>query len=1169
MKCTASPSELSIRFSNHPQIAAGHHGPSNPLVALVVAILLILLSVPVCRAQSATGQILGTVTDSTGAVIPNATVTITNTATNQSSTVKTSGSGSYIVSQLIPGPYKIKVEAPGFTISVVKVEALEVNQALNQIVELKAGSATETVEVTSSGEVMQTASAEVGVVVDPEQVHDIPLNGRNFTTLITLVPGAGPVSTAQSTNIGFGPISSVGLPGSSLAQPALQGQWNRMNFYTLDGAINSSAISSSYVVLPMIDSIQEFKVQSHSDNAEFGGVLGGVVNVTTKPGGNAFHGSTWEYIRNSAFDANVAYTGVNGLHQNQFGGLVDGPVRIPWLYNGKDRSFFTFGYEGWRYKSNLGAHFDTVPTDAELSGDFSNSLLTQTLPDGTTVPNVIYDPTQAPRTPFQGNMIPSGRIDTTAQKFIQTYWDRPNFDGNTIGNPRANDRIAGDVLNNDNTYHVRIDERVNQNNTFFFRYTRMNYMELSPDTNKMTSNAVEHPVNYAGGFTHLFTANLLTDLHFGYGKLNYLQADLPDAGIASIQAAGFSSLVNPGYPTFSMNGQSGIGGNDSPGTLDRYAKNFSASGNLSYVHGKHELRGGLQFFLVGYANGTGATTGNTVYEFINAQTSDGTNVSTTGNGLASALLSYPSQVSSSDQHFNLKYPVYAPYVQDRWKLTPKLTVNFGLRLDSFGSPYITNHGLLTEFDPNTGNYAIAASSPLPQCVPAAAPCIPTGSGYTAATGNVGLGVSAANHIAYEAPDNVVPKSGVDFGPRFGIAYALTPRTALRAGFGIVSDTLSGVLQTIQANIGAWPDSSQTNILYNPTSPTTVPTTTLESASKNSGLALPGASPFDAGNWMYDPKMRNPYSQQWNFEVQQQVSTHSSLTLAYVGSNSKRLPISGHFNTGTPGSNGADQPFPYEGPTEMAYGKGWSNFNAFESHFQAQLTHSLNVLGSYTYSKSLDVGSGYFAAENNGPGPQWLYNLAGEYGPSAFDLTQYMTIGALYNLPFGKDQPLLNKGLASKIFGDFQFNTITSAHTGEPLTVQVPGDQAQICGPLGCLFGIGYERANMSGSPTSGGKTPAHWFNTAAFSVPALGTFGNSSRGVIRGPGAVFSDISIFKAVHIKDRATVQFRAEAFNFVNHLNLGNPDTGVEDGTNFGVISSESGAPRELQFGARIEF
>ena len=169
-----------------------------------------------------------------------------------------------------------------------------------------------------------------------------------------------------------------------------------------------------------------------------------------------------------------------------------------------------------------------------------------------------------------------------------------------------------------------------------------------------------------------------------------------------------------------------------------------------------------------------------------------------------------------------------------------------------------------------------------------------------------------------------------------------------------------------------------------------------------------------------------------------------------------------------------------------------------------------------------MGSGYFAAENNGPGPQWLYNLAGEYGPSAFDLKQYMTIGALYNLPFGKGQPFLNRGIASKILGDFQFNTITSAHTGSPLTVSVPGDQAQICGPLGCLFGIGYERANINGSPTSGGKTPAHWFNTSAFSVPPLGTFGTSSRGVIRGPGAVLSDISLFRAVHIKDRLAFSF-----------------------------------------------
>ena len=233
--------------------------------------------------------------------------------------------------------------------------------------------------------------------------------------------------------------------------------------------------------------------------------------------------------------------------------------------------------------------------------------------------------------------------------------------------------------------------------------------------------------------------------------------------------------------------------------------------------------------------------------------------------------------------------------------------------------------------------------------------------------------------------------------------------------------------------------------------------------------------------MYDPKMRNPYSEQWNFEVQRQTSTHSSLTLAYVGSRSKRLPISGHFNTGTPGSGGRRSAFPhYEGPTEMAYGKGWSNFNAFEGHFQAQLTHSLNVLGSYTYSKSLDVGSGYFAAENNGPGPQWLYNLAGEYGPSAFDLKTIRDHrGAVQFRPFGKGQPFLREGIASKIFGDFQFNTITSAHSGLPLTVSVPGDSGADLRPsLDACSAL-----DMSGqepewqSTNSGGKTPAQWFNT--------------------------------------------------------------------------------------------
>ena len=252
---------------------------------------------------------------------------------------------------------------------------------------------------------------------------------------------------------------------------------------------------------------------------------------------------------------------------------------------------------------------------------------------------------------------------------------------------------------------------------------------------------------------------------------------------------------------------------------------------------------------------------------------------------------------------------------------------------------------------------------------------------------------------------------------------------------------------------------------------------------------------------------------------------------------------------------------------MAAGNGWSNFHAFEAHYQAQLTHSLDILASYTYSKSLDVGSGYFGVENNGPGPQWLNNLAGEYGPSAFDVTHNLTVGALYNLPFGKGQPFMNNGIASRVFGGFQFNTITRMYSGSPLTVTVPGDRAQICGPQNCLFGIGYERANMTGSPMNGARTMQHWFNTAAFSTPDLGTFGNSSRGVVRGPGAVYSDVSLFRAIHIREKATVQVRAEAFNFVNHLNLGNPDTAINDQT-FGAVIS-GGIPRELQFGARVEF
>jgi hypothetical protein len=997
-------------------------------------------------------------------------------------------------------------------------------------------------------------------VIDPEQVHDIPLNGRNFTELITLAPGVGPKSTGQAASIGAGSLATIGIPGSSFSQPSIQGQWNRSDYYTLDGAINVASISNSYVVLPMIDTIQEFKVQSHSDSAEFGGVLGGVINVVTKPGTNGIHGTGFEYARNGVLDAENPFTRFKDLTQNDFGATVGGPVWIPKLYNGKDRTFFSFGYEGWRYSSNVSNSYLTVPTAAELGGNFANSSVTCKISSTQTVACPIYDPTTVPRTEFAGNVIPSGRIDALTQKYVTTYFDTPNVTGATINN----DLVSGLLKNDDDSYNVRIDEHLRDKDVFFFRYTRMNYTVTTPITNKVTNAAVEHPFNYGVGWTHVFAPSLLADAHFGYSKLSFTQGGQANAGVPSLQAAGLTQLMAPGSPSFQIAPYSG----PSLGGSTQANKNFSASGNLTYIRGNHEIRGGFQFMHLGF--GEADSPGTMSYLFAPQQTSDGVNFTTSGNALASALLSYPSEVSTSAQTFNLKYDVFAPYVQDTWHVTPKLTVNAGFRLDHFASPTLTDGGLLAEFDPNSGNWLIGAPT-LPQCVPAAAPCIPTGAGYAAATGGTGLAVTAANHIAYAPLNQVMPAPDWNAGPRVGVAYEITPKLAVRGGFGVVADTLSGVLQTIQANVGSWPDSSQSNLTYNPTSATTVPTTTVEQATQNKGLALPGPSPFNSGNWMYDPKMKNAYSEQWNFEVQQQITSASTLTLGYVGSHDNRLPITGHYNVGTPGSLGADQPYPYLGNTEMAFSKGWSNFNAFEAKLQGHFFKSLNLLGSYTWQKSLDTGSGFFGVENGAGanGPQYLGNLRGEYGPSSYNLKNILVVSALYDLPFGPGKAYLTHGVAAYVLGDWQFNTTTSVHSGEPLSVAVDGDQAQICAGGGCLFGIGYERANQVGNPYPATKTRSEWLNPAGFAVPALGTFGTSGRGAYIGPGVVESDISLFKLIPIREKVHAQIRIEAFNFINHTNLAQPGTDLTAPSSFGLITNSSTPPREIQLGARLEF
>ena len=412
------------------------------VLPVVLGILLFGLASQRAIAQTEKASVSGRVTDQSNAAVPDAEVQIKNTDTGVATIVRTNGEGLYALPSLNPGNYLMTVNKTGFRTVSVTGMTLNVQENLSRNFTLQVGSTAESVTVTaeSGADLIQTTSSNLGTVIAQKAIHELPLSGRNFSQLLTLTPGATPISTSQSSGVGVNDLANLAVPTASIAQPAIQGQFNRSNLYLLDGVINTELTTSAYIMPPIIDAMQEFKVQSHNDQAEYGSVLGGVVNVVTRSGTNQLHASGWEFLRNNIFDTRDHFKDVNpdgspappaAFRQNQFGATVSGPVLLPKLYNGRNRTFFTFAYEGWRFSQAAQIKY-TVPTDAELAGDFSNSALTNPIFDPATTRPDPANPGQFIRDPFPGNIIPTDRIDPTMLNFIKTYYARPNLAGGGV-----------------------------------------------------------------------------------------------------------------------------------------------------------------------------------------------------------------------------------------------------------------------------------------------------------------------------------------------------------------------------------------------------------------------------------------------------------------------------------------------------------------------------------------------------------------------------------------------------------------------------------------------------------------------------------------------------------------------------------------------------------------
>jgi len=1135
-------------------------------------LLLFTVAAIVCNlsyAQLSTATVTGVVRDASGAVIPGATVVLKSIATNVERRAATNSAGNYSFLNITPGRYTMETTATGFRPSRVAEFELVVNQTMTQDTTLEVGGVEQAVEVQALAETLQSQTAELGTVMAEKQVVDLPLNGRNFTALLQLTPGASPISVSQ--NSGAGTFGTPTTYGADYEFPAMNGQTNRSNFFRTDGLNNQGSFLSTYAVPPIIDTIQEFKVNSHNDQAEFGSVLGGIINVVSKSGTNELHGTAWEYVRNDAFDArNTFQQSVQIFRQNQFGFTVGGPVILPKLYNGKNKTFFYGGLQEFRYRSPANSFF-RVPTAANYAGDLSD------------IPTQIYNPFstredpahpgQFIRDPFAGNQIPTSLIDQNMVKWAQ-----------------ATLPAAGPILNGTNNaidttpfhqnvqdYTARVDENLGSKDFIWFRYSAAQQDNTQSGGRPALSSITERPaVNYGTSWVHTFSPTLVTQAQFGHsntqdnGTTRFVTAP-PDIGFAQGFAGNFIGGVTL-VPGLGVDGF--FGGGEQNNFNPNFGNIWEWRGNVSKIIGNHTLKFGGEWA----SNTFESLYNNANSQYSAQQTGNPENSAQPGSSLASFLLNVPDNAGRRNVHETTRYGgVLSFYGQDSWKVTPKLTVNIGLRYDrTFQPPYGLpstvgqNGGIETgEINFNNGTYVLQQLPPA--CKDRGyAPCIP-GDGTLPA----GVVVDPRGKIFHDTTTN--------WGPRAGFAYRLAQKTVIRSSFGIFYDNWASVVQTAQNYEGAWPDIGQqlANNLNKPTSANPTPIIKGQDPFAPTGgggsncycnaqsSLFPAPTPFQQVQWFMDPYDKNPYSLQWNFGVQHQFTEAQVMTVNYVGSGSRRLNVGGYYNvalTPGPGDPAARALYPNIGPTfyDRSIGKG--SYNSLQFQYDRRFSRGWAYQVSYTYAKSIDIGSsGWYGVE--GQSVTDPYHVDRDRGPSGFDLTHQFTINMLYEIPLGpgKAYSTHNK-VVDYILGNWQTNAIFVARSGTVYNIYVGSDVAN----TGNVGWTQYERANLVGDPNAiTNRTWAQYINTAAFAIPATYTFGNLGRDRFRTDPFWNLDFSLFRSFPIKEKVRFEFRAEAFNVLNTVIYGQPNNDMADTANFGRMTGTANNPRQLQLGAKLVF
>lgn len=1130
--------------------------------AIVRVFSLLTLTVSILSAQISTGTIAGVVEDISGAVIPKATITIKQTGTGEERKAVTMGNGDFNVPFLQPGGYSLTASAGGFRSKTFSGIVLQVDQTVNLRITLEIGASTETVEVTGAAPLVDSSTSSLGQVIENRQILDLPLNGRNPFALGLLSGNTTPM---------FG-------MGSNLPFIAGGGRFSA-NEVTLDGVDNNTVSNAGSIgrngiaFVPSVDAVQEFKVKTSTFSAEFGHAAGAVVNATIKSGTNEYHGVLFEFLRNNALDANNFFTNAAGqprapFHQNQFGFALGGPVLVPKLYNGHNRTFFFADYQGTRQNTAAGTSVTDVPPAALRAGDFSS------------VKTVIYDPAARRigptglviSDPFPGNIIPQNRLNASSVA-IAGLVPLPNF-----GAPGALARnyfYQPAQFSNSDQGDIRVDQTLSATNNLNARFS----------IGANSQPAVGSFPGFIGGGTssindsaqgvvsdiHIFTPSLVNEFRFGYVRHNGSIYGSGQNGAAFAQEHNVALFPAPilGFPSIAFNysGQlsgtsefSGWGGGDPNLNVEN---RFQWADNLSWTRGKHWFKWGADVRRERFDTVKGTPFfGQYIFGATFTSSSDAP-----GSGLpfADFLLGDTSFVQGTPMlDWGRQRSIYAGgFVQDDWKIGRKLTLNLGLRYELFTQP-VDARNLGSLFNVQTGQYAL-----------------PGQNGFSRA---------------------IVDGDHNNFGPRAGFAWQATSKLVLRGGYGLFYGERDQNQQVTQFS-GNLPNVPTVSLPAISASQTVAPPYTI-----NTPIKVVPTDPSLASFTPTNPYVgtirsagfhdsRDPLLHQYNLDIQFQLTNSILLEGSYSGALGRDLSslfINGNqipFSQALSGNNKqANRPFPnINGTVITTYSTASNDYNSANLRLEKRYTKGLVVLINYTIQKNLESGgAGPDAYSQNGGTSIALdtYNLSLERSYAPIDVPQIFSGSAAYDLPFGPGKHwLTGSGFAGKVIGGWQANTIVTLRGGFPSDIRT-----NVLPPVFNTFNVANRVPGQAMVLPNAGVDG--YFNPAAFSVPgtvtgAIGApvqlFGNAARRVARGPGSKNADASLFKNTTLRERVLLQFRAEFFNFTNtptfFLPAANSPTLTCIGTPgsacnannpaFGKLSSGTATGRQIQFGLKLYF